>query len=420
MKVIQRPALASALLLLRSVGWLLLRPLAWLVPRRADLVAFYGRDGGRFLDNCKHMFCAGSAQVVPGIETVYIAHSDALVGLIGAHGRRAVRKGSLAEFMLWLRAGTIVVDSVDWADGFRFAASQGARVVQLWHGIPLKHVQLARVRARPRRWFPMEWAYRLYLRASGRLRPVGWLLSTSPFVTEHAFSRSFLYQSVSHAGYPRNDAFFDDAPLRRLNVDQKAVDLVHARRRHGASVGVYAPTFRNSLADPFAQGELDLEALSAAATAVDTVLLVKLHPWMHGHLRSADHPGLVFVAPDSDIYPLLRDTDFLVTDYSSIFFDYLLLDRPVIFFPYDLERYLRQERDMYFEYADVTPGQKVFDMQGLEAAMREALADPSVGSEARDRIRRKVFSHPHGSAAERLYRELFPQASGIAGAGTRH
>lgn len=418
MKVIQRRALSNALLLLGSVAWSLLRPVAWLVRRREDLVAFYGRDGGRFLDNCKHLFCGGSAQTLPGIRTVYIAHSDELVELIARYGREAVRKGTLAELLLWLRAGTIVVDSVDWTDGFRFAASQGARIVQLWHGIPLKHVQLARVRGRARRRFGLEWAYQLYLRASGRLRPVSWLLSTSPFVTEHAFSRSFLYEAVSHAGYPRNDAFFDGSPLRMLNVDQRAASLVAAQRQRGGSVGVYAPTFRDSLADPFAKGELDLEGLSAAAMAVGTLLLVKLHPWMHGHLRSTDHPGLVFVAPDTDIYPLLCHADFLVTDYSSIFFDYLMLDRPVIFFPYDLDRYLRQERDMYFEYGEFTPGEKVFDLDGLEAAMRKAIMDPSYGAGERDRIRRTVFSHASGSAAERLYRELFPRASNSSDVGT--
>lgn len=48
----------------------------------------------------------------------------------------------------------------------------------------------------------------------------------------------------------------------------------------------------------------------------------------------------------------------LVTDYSSIYFDYLLLDKPIIFFNYDLEEYLNNSRDMYFNYDEFTPGRK--------------------------------------------------------------
>src|SRR5690606_41844572 len=132
MKVIQRRALSNSLLLLGSVAWSLLRPVAWLVRRREDLVAFYGRDGGRFLDNCKHLFCGGSAQTLPGIRTVYIAHSDELVELIARYGREAVRKGTLAALLRWLRAGTIVVGSGDWTGGFGVAAAQGRRNPRLW------------------------------------------------------------------------------------------------------------------------------------------------------------------------------------------------------------------------------------------------------------------------------------------------
>jgi CDP-glycerol glycerophosphotransferase len=367
----------------------------------------YGRDGGKFSDNCKHLLCGRNP--LHGIDMVYVARDKTTSNAIRAHGARSIRRGSFAEFRAWLRAGTIFVDSVDWAEGFRYAASHGARIVQMWHGIPLKLVQQARIDARKPRPFPFEQAYRLYLAATGRSRPVDWFLSTSPFVTDHAFRKSFHFDNVSHAGYPRNDALFDpNDPLRLLNVDMRARDLATTHRSGGGKVGVYAPTFRNALNDPFADGTVDLGALSDVCSRLGVLLLVKLHPWMHGRLQSVELPGLVFVAPDSDLYPLLPLTDFLVTDYSSVFFDYLLLDRPVLFFPYDLDTYLAEERPMYFDYDQMTPGPKAFDMQALVSSLSDAVAGKDDWSEPRARIRGLVFEHRDGRAAERLLGELFP------------
>ena len=58
-----------------------------------------------------------------------------------------------------------------------------------------------------------------------------------------------------------------------------------------------------------------------------------------------------------DIYPFLTFTDFLITDYSSIYFDYLMLNREIIFIPYDFENYTKN-RELYFSYETITPGVK--------------------------------------------------------------
>ena len=395
--------------LCRSIfWWIALSPLARLMPRRQEAVLVYGRDGGKFSDNCKHLFCEG--RNLPGIRMAYIAKDRTTTDTITAQGAHAIVRGSLTEFIAWLRAGTIFVDSVDWAEGFRYAASRGARIVQMWHGIPLKLVQQARIEARKPRPFPFGQAYRLYLSATGRTQRLDWFLSTSPFVTEHAFHKSFQFENVSHAGYPRNDALFDpDDPLRLLNVDLRARELAATHRSAGGKVAVYAPTFRNALNDPFSDGTVDLDALSESASRLGLLLLIKLHPWMHGRLKSRELPGLVFVAPDSDLYPLLPLADFLITDYSSVFFDYLLLDRPVLFYPYDLATYLAEERPMYFDYDEMTPGPKAFDMEHLVAAMSAVAKGEDDWRDGRAKIRSLVFEHQDGMAAERLLGELFPE-----------
>jgi CDP-glycerol glycerophosphotransferase len=391
--------------------WFCVAVLARLIPRDHNRLLFYGRDHGKFLDNCKHLYCGFVAAPPVGTHGLYVARDQALVDAIAAAGGHAVRFGGFGEFLAWLRSGTIVVDSTDWPHGFRFAASRGARTVQLWHGIPLKMVQKARVEARGEKPFPKNLVYGLYLYLTGRQNRFDLFLSTSPYVTEHAFSRSFDYRKVSHAGYPRNDILLAPASALSLFCMDLAAERCIAEfrgRRPEGKVVLYAPTFREALDDPFAAGKVDLPAIAAHAAEAGVLLLVKLHPWMHGQVSSSPPPGVMFVSPESDVYPLLREVDALVTDYSSIFFDFLLLDRPVIFFCYDLERYLAEERPMYFDYASMTPGPRARTTRQLGDELLALAAGRDEHRAQRAAVRSLVFTHRDAGAAQRLLRELHP------------
>jgi len=391
------------------IGWVVVAPFTWLVPRNAKLMLFFGRDSGKYIDNCKHLYAAMSARTDSAFRPVYLAKDTALRDQLRALGGEAELLRSVKGAMLWLTAGTICVDSIDWMRGMRYAGARGARVVQMWHGIPLKRVQLARIKARTRQPLLKRAAFNLYLRVIGRYATTAWFLSTSRHVTERAFSASFLYRQVSHAGYPRTDVLFKTgSALAEFGIDIRAAAAVAAHRSSNPQglVGIYAPTFRESLEDPFANGTVDLNVLSASAAELGMLLLVKLHPWMHDRVKSGDLRNVVFVAPDSDVYPLLRSTDFLITDYSSIFFDYLLLDRPVLFFPYDLEHYLANERSMYFDYSEMTPGSQSMSLTALTQALKDLAAGKDDWKAHRAEVRSKVFDHTDGRASERLINEL--------------
>jgi CDP-glycerol glycerophosphotransferase len=391
------------------LGWALAWPLTLLVRRDADLVVFWGRDGGKFLDNCKYLYIATRTHK-PWLRAAFLGTIPSASDI--QDGVEAGVRGLRAKW-LWLRAGTIIVDSVDWQRGMRVGGSQGARIVQLWHGVPLKQVQLGRIKARRAgRWTLEAAAFQLYLYVVGRLAEVDWLLSTSKAITERAFSSSFRYENVSHAGYPRNDVLLrEPSPMEMAGIDLAAKRAIAEHRRRGGHVMLYAPTFREGFPDPFAPGGVDLARLAQAACTADLLLLVKLHPWMRGKSFEAAPPGIRFVTADSDIYPLLRDVDLLVTDYSSVFFDFLLLDRPVLFFPYDLDAYVGGDRPLYFDYGDMTPGPKYSDVSTLAEALPRAIQEGDAWRGERARVRSLVFDHHDAHSAERLLDELFPAGS---------
>lgn len=412
MRKLIAPLAPAFALLSACMGWIFVYPLTLLIPRDPGLALFFGRDGGKFVDNCKHLFTAFQREPVAGVRAVYLVRDHELQATLKKFGAESELVSSLAGWWLRLRAGTFIVDSIDWSKGMGFCASRGSRVVQLWHGVPLKQVQIPLLQSRIQR-LPGIIGYLLKMQRAiiGRFARSAWMLSTSPWITDHAFGPSFQFDRISHAGYPRNDAlFFPQGLLSDLGTDEQAArEILQFRTdRPSGSVGVYAPTFRDALNDPFASGHIDLQALSDIACRNDVLLLVKLHPWMHGRVAGDPRPGIVFVAAESDLYPLLREVDFLVTDYSSIFFDFLLLDRPVIFFPYDLDHYLRSERPMYFDYSEMTPGPKAFNMNSLAHSMANIGADDIIWRDERKRVRDLVFLHQDGAAAQRLLTELFP------------
>jgi CDP-glycerol glycerophosphotransferase len=159
------------------------------------------------------------------------------------------------------------------------------------------------------------------------------------------------------------------------------------------------PTFRDTETGFF--DVMDLDSFNAFLKGNQILFCVKLHPKsrIKQYLSKLLYDNIIVIDSLYDPYPFLKMADRLVTDYSSIYFDFLLTDRPVIFFHYDLEQYLEGSRDMYFDYNDFTPGEKVTNQNSLEKAL---LAEDTY-REFRESIRNKVFDDIGQCASEQLY-----------------
>lgn len=173
-------------------------------------------------------------------------------------------------------------------------------------------------------------------------------------------------------GIPRTDVLFGEQRITRV--------LASLRHRyaipHDKRVILYAPTFRGeSIGAARADGLPDWRALREAL-ADDHVLLVRLHPFIREALvidRELDG-FLLDVSDHPDINDLLHLADVLVTDYSSVIFEYALLGRPMVFFAPDLEAYER-ERGFYLDYRRDVPGPVVETSTDLAQALRDPAPD---------------------------------------------
>ncbi|MFD4905888.1 CDP-glycerol glycerophosphotransferase family protein [Kitasatospora purpeofusca] len=286
-------------------------------------------------------------------------------------GVRAVRVWS-PEWYRALATSRYLVGNTHFPDFLR--RRPGQVVVQTWHGALLKRI--AHDVDNP--WL----ADHGYLAALDRETP-HWslLLSPSPFATP-ILRRAFRYRGeILESGYPRNDVLARPDP-RRADAVRRRLGIPAGRR-----VVLYAPTWREDRPRPDGDGfRLDLRLdLDRARRALggDHVLLLRPHAHVREPLTGTGDGFAIDCADYPDVQELLLIADVLVTDYSSILFDFAVTGRPVLFFTYDLAHYRDGLRGFAFDFEAQAPGPLLDDSAGLVTALR-ALADGGDGDDGGD------------------------------------
>ncbi|MEE2035606.1 CDP-glycerol glycerophosphotransferase family protein [Nocardiopsis sp. CT-R113] len=220
-------------------------------------------------------------------------------------------------------------------------------VVQTWHGSMLKRIgfDVENIRGKSRDYFDkLAWETRQW----------DYLVSPSPWATPILRSAFRFDGEVLETGYPRNDIFF--------SPDREAI-AERTRRRlglpEGKKVVLYAPTWRDDKYYTRGKHKLDLHLdlrRMYEKLGDDHVLLVRRHPRV---VDSVPIVGEGFVH-DVSLYPEIMElflvTDVLITDYSSMMFDFANTGRPMLFFTYDLEGYRDNLRGFYFDFEETAPG----------------------------------------------------------------
>ncbi|MGM8213616.1 CDP-glycerol glycerophosphotransferase family protein [Virgibacillus sp. W0430] len=203
------------------------------------------------------------------------------------------------------------------------------------------------------------------------------------------------HERIYPLGIPRTDYFYQKEEIERFTSSF----YNSYSGMEGKKIILYAPTFRgkshhqNSFSCP-----IDLERMHEHLSE-EYVLLIHLHPYMRNELSIPNHlkDFVINIQDTSTIMELLVLTDILITDYSSVFFDYSLLKRPMIFFAYDLEDYI-EERDFYYNYRELVPGPIVIDTESIVKTIKEDMFNINEITEFSNRF----FDFADGKATERI------------------
>ncbi len=370
--------------------------LAKITPK-TNLVVFAGRVGGQFMDNVKYLFNYCARNSMP-FTSVFLTHDSSVHRELSEKNLPSVLFPSKEALKILPRASLVVCDDFWWrTQSQSFLLMYNAPVVQIWHGIPLKLIGFPEIASSVN--MNEEKAEQLRFGYSG----YDAVISTSPFTTETSFSKVFQTREIWEEGYPRNDILLRKPTADDLmGVDIDVYRTVVKKRKTGNKIVVFMPTFRDTGGDCIQDRALDIMALNVFGQKHNIVFLLKLHPY----IRLEANLGLsnvINIKSDSDAYPVLAESDALLTDYSSVTYDYLLTGRPIIFYPYDLEKYLKKDRQMFYEFKDMAPGPQPATQEELFAAFRTVIVQgQDEHAEERSRLRELLFSHKDDQAARRI------------------
>jgi CDP-glycerol glycerophosphotransferase len=265
-----------------------------------------------------------------------------------------------------------------------FSRRRGQVVVQTWHGTPLKRLALHRPGFDLRRMAAV-------LKESRRWNV---LLAQNPYaagILGKAYA--FLSRPIWVEGYPRNDILVagdDGATRAALGI------------RPGERVLLYAPTWRDD------RNEIvDFIDPAVLAAATDSVVLVRGHSRTLLAGRDAEGPRVLDVTGFPDTARLLLAADALITDYSSVMFDFSVTGKPMFFLVPDIAHYRGELRGFYFDLVSHAPGPVVHTQDELVAALRDG--DPAEYAAKYAQWRDKFNPRDDGHAAERVVNRIIDQ-----------
>ena len=333
-------------------------------------------------------------RVRPGLECAWVTR-DLQFGV--PEGTRLVPAGSRPHFEALAQARYVIVNDElpHW-----FRRREGQTCLQTWHGTPLKRIGLDI--AQPQ--FETGLVYADVLRQAA----ANWDLLLSP----NAFSTPVLRRALGYdgevleTGYPRNDALHQPGRDERAAVIRGRLGLPAGKR-----IVLYAPTWRDNAARPSGGGygfdlHLDLQAM-ADALGDDHVLLLRLHT--NASNSPAANIASGFVTPVTcypDVTDLLLISDVLVTDYSSIMFDFAGTGRPILFYTYDLADYRDNVRGFYFDFESQAPGPLLTTTADVIGALRDLPAVRRTYQAAYQAFAGTYCALDDGQAAARAVRRL--------------
>ncbi|OKJ23449.1 glycosyl transferase [Streptomyces sp. CB00316] len=282
-----------------------------------------------------------------------------------------------------------------------FERSEGQCVVQTWHGTPLKRIG--------RDLAGTPHADAAYM-ASMEQRSAQWSVLVSPnsFSTP-VLRRAFGYSGeVLESGYPRNDLLYAPDRAKVAAAVRERLAIPEGRR-----VVLYAPTWREDRPRQGGRYDPDLRLgpdQAREALGDDHVLLVRRHYLVGGSVPDTDFVRDVSRHPD--VAELLLISDVLVTDYSSIMFDFAQTGRPMLFHTYDLAHYRDTLRGFCFDFEHRAPGPLIPDSAGVVAALRDPEAAVAGHREAYERFREAFCDLDDGSAAAQVVDRMLKDGSG--------
>ena len=326
--------------------WLFFGPWTWLfwmlskaIPKQNNLYIFGSNEGKYFSDNSRALF-EHIKNNEPSIKAIWFTdNSNVFDEIESKFPGSVVKSPSIRASFLYLKAQQAII-SFGFQDLCKMPWIPSIGVNQLWHGIPIKKIGLLRDSTKTKSDYGPTWP--IFTK---------WMKNVDRFFVASEYEKRAHIQAFGIpkdrfilSGNPRNDRLY-----RIREEDRKPENVI-----------LYAPTFRSRhqggqnseyvLIHP----DLNEKIIHDFLVQNNARLIVRPH-WIEGKRNfNSNRIDCLTHDDEPDLHQIFTESDILITDYSSAFIDWLILDRPVIFAPYDLHTY--QYRNGFLEdYEDLVP-----------------------------------------------------------------
>ncbi len=352
---------------------------------RKDIWLFGSWSGRYYNDNSKYLFnylFDNKSEIRP----IWVTNSERVRQLLVKEKKECYKFNSLKGIYYSCIAGVVIVTD-SWGDlpGWAYFNPRKKKIVQLWHGTLLRKVNYT-VGSKARKFWRS-----LLITYLGR----GYdLVISATDKNKKIFLDLFNAKKFTITGQPRTDGLFTYKGLLRKSYPNKKIIF-------------YLPTWRDNEYVLFnEENKFDLNKLDNILKEQNAVLVVKIHPYDIGKYNKLPKGNNISFRHDiEDIYMYLFDADILLTDYSSVYFDYLVFNRPIIFAPFDLDEY-RKRHGFYYNYKNMTPGPKAMDWNEVIKIMKKTLEGDDSYKSQRIRMNKEFNKYTDGNNSYRTYTEI--------------
>lgn len=319
-----------------------------LFPRNKNVWLFGSGEGYSYADNSKWLF----EYVLKNhkeINAVWVTRSNTVYKSLTRENKPVVLADSIKGILTSLRAGIVFITNKP--EDLSEIAINGAFHVYLWHGVMMKKIGLDANKVKIKKLSMKDKLRRFIYRSiyPERLYKPNSIINTAKFFTPF-FKSAFNLKTdqVWISGYPRNDALFNpdtDNFITKINLKYNEPFKI-----------LYLPTWRSEAEGnefrPFDSYGFNLNEFQKYLNDENAVFINKSHAFESKPLIENDSDRFINLENDDfeDLYLLMKDVDLLITDFSSVYFDFLLTGKPVILAPFDYENYVTNVKPLYYDY----------------------------------------------------------------------
>lgn len=360
-----------------------------IIPKDASIWVI-GSYHDKYIDNSKYLF-EYISKTHPEITIIWLSGNRKLIKILRSEGFSASWKYSLRGFLYSFKAKVVIVSS--YRKNVNPYAIKNSFVVNLWHGYGLKTIEYDIPAGYNNNFKKKRKIFDMLSFLLPRFNMSYDLVTVPSTIIKEKFQNAFKIpkSSMVVTGDPRMDNLF----IKSLSNDNQNIIL-------------YVPTFRSKKPIDYFSFHFYLEKWQSYLLEVDHYLHIKFHQNDKNlekvYSDKFNKYNRINIMPRStDLYTILLRASIVITDFSSIMFDSIAINIPVLFLPLELEQYLSDERPLYFDYkSEIANNDNFSDWEELRKYLEENEIDQLQPSPAL----RKYHDYFDGKSSKRVYKAI--------------